>query len=180
MAACLARPDSPQDSTSPPTRSASPFTDYSETSSCPSSPTSTYSFASSKASSRTCSTRSSSSTEHYFKPLKPAPSISANRARAASLSMPDRPLYEAEAEVPVPSARLGRKVSTPLLGNRPKCDGCHEEIRTRSVQVPNGGIYHQDCFTCAGCKREFTESLFIMSGGKAYHSKVGFFCLVAL
>ncbi|RUP42999.1 hypothetical protein BC936DRAFT_137792 [Jimgerdemannia flammicorona] len=214
IGAQLSLPDSPQGSIYLPPRSSSPvsdypFSDYSETSSRPSTPNSTFSFASKISSTisdevieRAPSALSSTSTERYYKPLKSTSTTTrSNRERTISLPSPVKPSTsptvverqqhrrhhnrqyhhhdeddsshnESDTPIPAPSARLGRKVSTPLISAvHPQCDRCHESIHGTSVQLPTGEVFHQSCFTCSKCALEFTESQFIMNLGRVYHPK---------
>lgn len=50
----------------------------------------------------------------------------------------------------------------------PKCSKCGKEVMDQGVQV-DGGVWHQECFVCAGCQSEIGASEFALVNNAPYH-----------
>ncbi|KJE93904.1 hypothetical protein CAOG_04622 [Capsaspora owczarzaki ATCC 30864] len=51
-----------------------------------------------------------------------------------------------------------------------KCGKCHEVMYGNGVKAPSGAIFHDDCFLCSGCGKDFPDRRFMEKDGKIWHS----------
>jgi paxillin len=55
------------------------------------------------------------------------------------------------------------------------CDACYAAFSSSEpkIQLPNGRVFHPDCFNCSGCGKVMnSDSKFAVSGGNYYHPGV--------
>ncbi|KAI8920670.1 hypothetical protein BC831DRAFT_477902 [Entophlyctis helioformis] len=49
------------------------------------------------------------------------------------------------------------------------CAKCTKPIQSASIQLPDGRLFHADCFSCATCSKPITSGKFVVDGTSAHH-----------
>lgn len=55
------------------------------------------------------------------------------------------------------------------FGINEKCAKCNQIMYGDGVKAPSGSIYHDDCFCCHGCGKNFPDGRFVEKNGHVYH-----------